>query len=219
MAEIRGTGFDDTLGGTQVTDAIDAGLGNDIVIGLTGDDTLSGGSGDDLLFGGTGEDILFGTVEILFGDDPVIGPSDDDVLVGGNGADFFVFDLRRPFASNAGDDVIQDFERGDTIILAGLAENLDTNGNRRLDPGDARVDEVSPQPSPGVSDVGVPDVEPPPDVVEVVAGRGTLGTLRIDLTDAMTVAGTTAQGSITLPGIIIGGIASGLAINQDLFLA
>jgi Ca2+-binding RTX toxin-like protein len=140
MAEITGSGSDDTIRGTQGADVIDAGLGADIVFGLTGDDAISGRSGNDLLFGGSGDDILFGTVEFLLGNDLVIEGGDDDVLVGGDGADAFMFDLRR---AAAGNDVVADFAPGtDMIILAGFPENLDTNNNRQLDAGDSRVDVV-----------------------------------------------------------------------------
>jgi Ca2+-binding RTX toxin-like protein len=193
MAEINGTGLDDTLGGTPDADVIDAGPGNDIVIGLPGDDSISGGTGNDLLFGRAGDDILFGTVESLLGNAPVT--SGDDVLVGGDGADFFVFDLRDALASNVGNDVIPDFEPGDTIILAGLTQTLDSNGNGLLDGGDARVDVVGPRAAAGAA-----------------TGSGEVD-LRIDLTGALTVTGSTAQGSITVLGV-----DGGLEINQDVFL-
>ena len=79
--------------------------------------SLYGQDGDDLLVGGSGADLL-------------MGGADDDTLIGGSGRDVFAFD------DGFGQDVINDFGRGDQINLAadlngtGIAQASDlvTNG-------------------------------------------------------------------------------------------
>ena len=61
--------------------------------------SLYGQDGDDLLVGGSGTDLL-------------MGGADDDTLIGGSGRDVFAFD------DGFGQDVINDFGRGDQINLA-----------------------------------------------------------------------------------------------------
>jgi len=60
-------------------DQINAGDGNDIVIGDTENDNINGGKGDDILYGGGGHDNLFG----YSGDDILIGGAGNDILNGG----------------------------------------------------------------------------------------------------------------------------------------
>jgi Ca2+-binding RTX toxin-like protein len=60
MAEIIGTGADDTLHGTSDKDLIKGGGGHDRLYGHEGVDTLSGYDGDDWLDGGSGADKLLG---------------------------------------------------------------------------------------------------------------------------------------------------------------
>lgn len=77
-----GGGDDSVLGGTA-NDTLDGGTGNDSVSGGDGTDTLDGGVGDDSLNGGNGDDQLFdntGDTEIEGGDG-----NDIAVAVGGNG--------------------------------------------------------------------------------------------------------------------------------------
>ncbi|WP_332752374.1 calcium-binding protein [Hydrogenophaga sp.] len=73
----------DVLYGTTSADSIDAGDGDDIVIGLDGDDVLQGQSGSDILDGGEGDDVLHGGE----GDDTLLGGWGADVLYGGAGRD------------------------------------------------------------------------------------------------------------------------------------
>jgi Ca2+-binding RTX toxin-like protein len=134
-------------------DTVIAGNGDDVVYGGDGNDTLVGNSGDDQLYGGSGADTLVGglgndELDGGSGNDHLVGGFLDDLLVGGFGDDEFEFvfalppDAQRleapqPFQGN---DIIQDFRpANDHISLVGLAQNLDTNGNGRLDDGDDRV--------------------------------------------------------------------------------
>jgi len=73
----------DVLYGTPDADGLDAGAGNDIVLGLAGDDTLYGGDGNDRLHGGDGDDLLDGNA----GDDVILGGKGSDQLSGGAGYD------------------------------------------------------------------------------------------------------------------------------------
>lgn len=97
---IGGDGYDGLDGGTG-HDLLDGGDGKDSLIGGHGNDTLIGGLMDDSLDGGTGQDILN-------------GGAGDDTLTGGYGRDSFVFN----FATEAGDDVITDFNaRQDSLDI------------------------------------------------------------------------------------------------------
>ncbi|MEM7224990.1 MAG: hypothetical protein AAF495_18575 [Pseudomonadota bacterium] len=119
----QGTSAGESLAGTAADDVIVAGRGDDTVSGAAGADLLKGGAGNDTLDGGAG----------------------DDRLEGDSGDDLFVF------AAGGGADLILDFEQGDlsdpvndSIALQGLAGvasfgDLDTNGDLRLDSGDAAV--------------------------------------------------------------------------------
>ena len=62
---------------------MDAGAGNDFVIGGSGNDYLIGGEGDDRLYGRAGNDLLQGGE----GNDTLSGDQGTDTLDGGNGTD------------------------------------------------------------------------------------------------------------------------------------
>lgn len=71
---------------------IDAGAGNDQVVGGNGDDQIKGGDGDDSLDGRLGDDVLQGGagIDILSGregDDFLFGGAGNDVVFGGEGND------------------------------------------------------------------------------------------------------------------------------------
>ncbi|WP_413204795.1 DUF5801 repeats-in-toxin domain-containing protein [Rhodospirillum sp. A1_3_36] len=95
---------------------VDAGDGNDTVIGGTGNDDLLGGAGDDMLMGGDGADTLMGGL----GNDTLDGGMGDDVMSGGQGDDLFIF--------GGGHDIVNGGENGwlgddgaDTLTLNGGA--------------------------------------------------------------------------------------------------
>jgi len=60
MADINGTGNDDTIPGTNEDDTIDALGGDDRVSGEGGSDSILGGDGDDTIFGDAGEGTALG---------------------------------------------------------------------------------------------------------------------------------------------------------------
>lgn len=74
---------DDTVVGTEFADRISGGEGNNTITGLGGDDQLFGGRGNDTVFGGPGNDHISGS----FGDDTIVGGDGNDFLEGSLGND------------------------------------------------------------------------------------------------------------------------------------
>lgn len=115
------TDGDDVLYGTPDGDTLDAGSGNDIVLGLAGNDTGVGGEGNDLIHGGDGDDVLEGgaggdlyVIETSGGTDTILdseGAGEPNVLV-------------LPEGTTA-NDVRLSFDTEDFLIL-----DLDNTGNR-----------------------------------------------------------------------------------------
>jgi Ca2+-binding RTX toxin-like protein len=77
---------DDSIVGSDARDVIDAGSGDDTVLGGLGRDRLLGGSGDDELRGGDANDVLIGNS----GNDKLFGEGGKDTLRGGSGNDRLV---------------------------------------------------------------------------------------------------------------------------------
>lgn len=74
---------------------VQAGAGNDIVVGSPGNDVMSGGAGRDKLSGGAGFDALHGgsgndDLDGGDGNDRLYGNEGDDLLTGAKGADFIL---------------------------------------------------------------------------------------------------------------------------------
>ncbi len=69
--------------GSNSSDTITTGSGDDSIYGMGGADTLEGGYGNDYLEGGSGKDTLFGGAD----DDRLIGMSGTDILRGDDGND------------------------------------------------------------------------------------------------------------------------------------
>jgi serralysin len=144
---LSGSNFADRLTGGNGEDIINGLGGDDIIIGGNDDDTLSGGDGDDRLdggnssdslFGGAGNDVLEGgnssdTLDGGAGNDTLLGGNSsdilnggagDDILTGGNSKDVFAF-------TDAGNDTITDYDKGETIDFSGLG----------IDAGDVRIED------------------------------------------------------------------------------
>ena len=107
---IGGSG-NDFISGKKGSDSLDGGAGDDSIYGGKGLDTLTGGSGDDILFGGRDADSLDGGIgnDSLYGglgDDFLSGENGNDFLTGGAGSDRFLLNL------GSGSDTILDFEVG-----------------------------------------------------------------------------------------------------------
>ncbi|PTX54193.1 Ca2+-binding RTX toxin-like protein [Litoreibacter ponti] len=101
---------------TSLGQEIDAGAGNDTLMGGSGDDTLTGGDGADVISGGDGSDYIDGGA----GDDYLTTGLGNDTLVGGEGNDTLM--------NSAGDDSLVGGS-GDDLIIA-------TAGNDTLEGGD-----------------------------------------------------------------------------------
>ncbi|HEX8233166.1 MAG TPA: hypothetical protein VF559_07470 [Caulobacteraceae bacterium] len=122
----------------RVVDTIDAGNGDDrvlggdgadIVVGFNGADLLKGFGGEDDLSGGEGKDTLAGGL----GDDLLTGGRNADRLVGGDGADTFTFtSTLDSTAGLANRDTIVDFSRAeeDEIDLGLTDANNTLAGNQ-----------------------------------------------------------------------------------------
>ena len=97
-------------GGVNTDDAA-----HNVRLGTEGSDTLNGGGGEDYVYGNAGDDFLFGggdsdLVRAGEGNDWIDGGGGDDGLYGGDGADTFV--------ASAGYEIVQDFEqRIDRILV------------------------------------------------------------------------------------------------------
>ncbi|WP_051261333.1 calcium-binding protein [Desulfovibrio inopinatus] len=113
---VEGGSGDDFIDSGADNDIVLGGSGDDIINGNTGNDSLYGGSGDDTIWGGDGDDVIVGDT----GSDLLYGGAGDDILYGGtgdgdlaSGDDTFFF-----MTSEAGTDVVYDFESGqDTIMI------------------------------------------------------------------------------------------------------
>ncbi|QQE67444.1 hypothetical protein GFS31_41570 (plasmid) [Leptolyngbya sp. BL0902] len=102
-----------TILGTNGSDDLRGGRGNDRLYGLGGDDDLLGGFGNDVLIGGAGDDDLFGeggndTLRGDNGNDDLFGGAGNDILLGGSGND----DL----FGGAGNDTLRGGNGHDTLI-------------------------------------------------------------------------------------------------------
>ena len=101
---------------------IDAGAGNDSVLGSAGADSIQGGAGNDLIAGGSANDMLSGDVG-----DRLTGGTGQDILTGGAGADSFVL-----LEADSGD-IITDFQltldNGRTLDQLDVLDLVDGEGN------------------------------------------------------------------------------------------
>ena len=145
MPLINGTSGDDTLIGTELSDAIYGFGGNDsieggnfgdFVFGMDGDDALHGQDGNDLVYGGTGNDFVTGGEgsDILYG-----GEGNNSIFAGagdGDKSDFaFGNEGNDLIGVGAGDDFAYGGEGRDTIF-GGAGDDFLFNG----EDGDAPED-------------------------------------------------------------------------------
>ena len=143
---------DDTLTGTDVngrdylyggegSDTINAGAGNDYILGDIdqhartnsgeGDDVLNGEGGHDLIYAGAGDDILNGGD----GNDTLYGQAGDDQFIGGNGNDTIYVQSggSNSFDGGDGNDTIYDFRLGIDKGLLGVGSASDLDGGAGYD--------------------------------------------------------------------------------------
>lgn len=105
---INAGGGDDIVLGSPYDDVLNGDDGNDSIKGGQGNDTLAGGEGNDLLFGEGQNDVLIGHN----GDDTLIGGNNNDSLYGGAGDDLLMGDQ----PSEAGSDWLSGGQGDDTLI-------------------------------------------------------------------------------------------------------
>jgi len=82
----------DIVIGTAKADVVTAGKGNDYVFALAGNDTVTGGDGNDVISAGAGNDSVHGNAgnDLLLGDagdDQIFGDAGNDRIFGGAGND------------------------------------------------------------------------------------------------------------------------------------
>gem|GEM_PF-343585 len=115
----------DTIIGSQLDDSILGQDGDDVINGRGGDDTLEGGAGKDRLIGGAGSDHLDGGHgdDLLRGNaggDRLGGGDDDDRLFGGHGRDALLGDAGDDLARGGpGDDLVDGGDGWDRISESG----------------------------------------------------------------------------------------------------
>ncbi|MEL7500704.1 MAG: Calx-beta domain-containing protein [Planctomycetota bacterium] len=107
---VIGSESTDLIFGRTGNDIIQGGGGNDQIYGDSGNDTLSGDFGNDFIDGGDGEDSILGNA----GNDLILGGRGNDSLQGGDGDDTIFGDTGVGDGSN-GIDVIQGND-GDDVI-------------------------------------------------------------------------------------------------------
>jgi Ca2+-binding RTX toxin-like protein len=107
---------------------IDAGAGNDVIIGASGDSDLRGGDGNDTLSGGSGKSTLDGGA----GDDSLTGGDSDNTLIGGDGNDILV-------GAGGGINILEGSAGNDTLFGGAGDNTLDGGiGNDSLVGGDSK---------------------------------------------------------------------------------
>ncbi|EHS50042.1 type 1 secretion target domain-containng protein, partial [Rhizobium sp. PDO1-076] len=115
--QVQAGAGDDVVVGYSDDNNIDGGSGDDAIYGMGGDDFLDGWTGNDFLDGGAGNDTLYGYDgnDVLLGgagNDFLSGESGNDILVGGSGND----DL----SGGTGVDYLTGGAGSDTFILSDL---------------------------------------------------------------------------------------------------
>lgn len=112
ISEIDAGAGNDTILGTRNADMISGQDGNDSVLAGGGRDIIFGGEGDDILTGGQGDDSIEGGA----GDDFIFGALGRDTATGGDGADRF-------YASGRSNDQMRildyNYDEGDFLVLDG----------------------------------------------------------------------------------------------------
>ncbi len=115
-----------SLEGTYESDSVNGGSTATVNDSPTVTETLEGGAGDDILIGGAGEHILEGGE----GDDTLVGGAGDDILTGGDGADLFVWNAGdEGTLSNPASDIVTDFNgsEGDVLDLSDILQGEESN--------------------------------------------------------------------------------------------
>ena len=107
--------------GSDLSDAIIGGSGNDSISGGNGNDILFGFSGNDKLDGGNGKDYLFGGA----GNDRLVGGADSDTYVINIGDGFDTIEENDATSTNVDTILLVDRDQN----IAQLSRSFDTSGN------------------------------------------------------------------------------------------
>lgn len=122
---ISGLGGDDFIYCGDGDDSASGGDGSDRLSGNAGNDVLSGDAGNDFLYGDAGNDTLNGGIGI----DLLDGGMGKDILTGGSGTDYFHYWYTNESGKGNNMDIITDFMHGvDKIDL----HNIDANDQTPL---------------------------------------------------------------------------------------
>jgi Ca2+-binding RTX toxin-like protein len=129
---INALGGDDTISASALPAGVvkltlDAGAGNDTVLGSQGADTILGGDGNDFVLGDNGNDVaLLGAGDDVFQWEPGDG---NDTIEGGAGSDMLLF-----FGSNASESVNILANGGRTLFTRDIAAvTMDLNDLERIE--------------------------------------------------------------------------------------
>lgn len=134
LATVNAGDGDDQIVGTEQADVLNGEGGNDVIIANDGNDVVSGGNGNDFIRGDLGDDVLNGGL----GDDVMLGGGGADNMTPGGGNDFAdgqggVLDI--VFATVAGTVVLQpnSFQAIDGFIRTNRVERLYLEGSSGRD--------------------------------------------------------------------------------------
>ncbi|MBD3884897.1 hypothetical protein IFO70_24485 [Phormidium tenue FACHB-886] len=121
----EGTDDTDLLMGTEATNGISGGAGNDLILTMEDQDSAAGGDGNDLLNGGSSDDVLVGNSgnDRLYGEqgsDRLSGLDGQDTLTGGSGND-------RLSGGNGNDQLLG--ETGNDVLSGEAGSDTLTGGN------------------------------------------------------------------------------------------
>lgn len=115
-----------SLDSTYQPDTTNGGSSATVEAEPTVTETLDGGAGDDILVGGDGEHILIGGE----GNDTLVGGGGNDILTGGEGADLFVWhNGDQGTAATPANDIVTDFNgtEGDSLDLSDILQGEESN--------------------------------------------------------------------------------------------
>ncbi|MBT6094153.1 MAG: hypothetical protein HOH04_04680, partial [Rhodospirillaceae bacterium] len=121
---------DDILNGSGGDDFISGGAGNDTIDGGAGNDTLAGGEGDDVVNGGTGDDLIVGG-DLAEG--TTVSVSDDGVVTqtvtttDENGETVTLTTVADDAVIGAGDDTLSGGD-GDDVVIGGAGDDVIDGG-------------------------------------------------------------------------------------------
>ncbi len=139
---LRGSANSDIIAGTNGSDIITTGVGNDRICGHGGDDIIYGSNSNDIIDGGPGDDVIYaeGSNDLIWGkegNDIIYGGQGVDEIDGGSGNDLIYGDIGNDLIyGGEGNDVIYGGD-GDDKICGNLGSDtlIGEKGKDILDGG------------------------------------------------------------------------------------